>query len=96
MMKRLTNIAKWLMLFFDVLVHMCKSKDQVVLPCSAYFLVDTRYDVALMTDVQKAYVGRQIMSAGTGCLLAFFGGFLGCFGSYGPDAIIEKIKLPGF
>lgn len=98
--KRFTNMGKWILIFFDTVSYLaCFSDDAKqsarMLPLSAYFMVDTVYDVALMSDAQKLYVHRQVAGMGAGSMLACFAGFLGCFGLFGPDEG-AKIRLPGF
>lgn len=98
-LKRFSNMAKWLIVFFDTIVYFTlafSESKEVVMPLSSYFMVDTKYDVTLMTDAQKLYVGRQIAGIGLGSMLGFFAAFLGLFGSFGPDDDKNKIKLPGF
>lgn len=90
---RVINMSKWLIVFFDTVVYFAScvhtsntnTNTNTIIPCSAYFMIDTTHQVALLTPVQITYVSREIALIGAGSMLAFFGGFLGCFGSFGPD-----------
>jgi len=90
-------MGKWLIVFFDAIMCVLSiGTAETIMPCSAYFMVDTVYDVNLMTDVQKSYVLRSVGASGLGCMLTFFAGGLGLFGLHAPEEVIGKIKLPGF
>jgi hypothetical protein len=104
--QRFKNMGKWLILFFDTLVYICSfvqtnTNTNTPLgsefsPCSAYFMVDTMYDVQLMTNQQKEYVRRNVAAVGVGSMFALFGCGLGMLGQYGPEDVNPKLKLPGF
>jgi len=93
-------MAKWFAIFFDTLVYVgtltATTSTSVPIPISAYFMVATKYDLKLMTDVHKAYVLQEVASVGMGSMLCLFGCGLGLLGQFGPEEIHSQIVLPGF